>query len=81
MTKIDLGKMTLGEQDQWELLAGCSLQDLQKKGLTGKRLAALIFIFAKRDDANAKFEDYLNLDMESATNFLADDDDPKGLNS
>ncbi len=81
MTKIDLAKMTLGEQDQWELLAGCSLQDLAKKGLTGKRLAALIFIFAKRDDANAKFEDFLSLDMDSATSFLADDDDPKGLDS
>lgn len=81
MTKIDLGKMTLGEQDQWELLSGCSLQELTKKGLTGKRLAALLFIFAKRDDANAKFEDFLNMDFESSTELLADDDDPKGVNS
>lgn len=81
MTKIDLGKMTLGEQDQWELLSGCSLQDLAKKGLTGKRLAALLFIFAKRDDANAKFEDFLNMDFEASTELLADDDDPKGVNS
>lgn len=81
MTKIDLGKMTLGEQDQWELLAGCSLQDLSKKGLTGKRLAALLFIFAKRENPETKFEDFLNMDMDSATDFLADDDDPKGLDS
>jgi hypothetical protein len=81
MTKIDLNKMTLGEQDQWELLAGCSMQDLQNKGLTGKRLAALLFIFAKRDNANAKFEDFLNMEFDASTELLADDDDPKGLDS
>jgi hypothetical protein len=78
MAKADLGKMTLGEQELWENLAGCSLGDLQKKGLTGKRLAALLFVFAKRDDANAKFEDFLNLDMDQAAELMADEDtDPK----
>lgn len=73
----DLGKMTLGEQDEWETLAGCSLSAIQQKGLTGRRMAALLFIFAKRDDKNAKFEDFLNLDMEQAVALLAVDDDPK----
>lgn len=78
MALADLGKMTLGEQEEWERLAGCSLSDLERKGLTGRRMAALLFIFGKRDDANAKFEDYLALDMEQATSLLAGvDDDPK----
>lgn len=76
--QADLGKMTLGEQELWENLAGCSLMDLGKKGLTGRRLAALLFVFAKRDDVNAKFEDYLALDMDQASEMMADDDDPKG---
>lgn len=78
MAKADLGKMTLGEQELWENLAGCSLGDLGKKGLSGRRLAALLFVFAKRDNADAKFEDFLNLDMEQAAELLADEDkDPK----
>lgn len=78
MAKADLGKMTLGEQELWENLAGCSLGDLSKKGLSGRRLAALLFVFAKRDNAEAKFEDFLNLDMEQAAELIADeDDDPK----
>ena len=76
--KADLGKMTLGEQEEWERLAGCSFGDLAKRGLMGRRLAALLFIFAKREDVNAKFEDFLNLDMEQAASLMADeDDDPK----
>lgn len=79
MQKIEIGKMTLGEQDLWENLAGCSLQDLTKKGLTGRRLAALIYVFAKREDSNVQFEKFLNMDMDEATSMLADeDDDPKG---
>ena len=78
MAKADIGKMTLGEQELWENLAGCSLMDLQKKGLTGKRLAALLFVFAKREDVNAKFEDFLNMDMDSAADLMSDGDaDPK----
>lgn len=79
MAKADIGKMTLGEQDLWENLSGCSLMDLGKKGLTGRRLAALLFIFAKRDDAEAKFEDFLSLDMDEAASMMADDEDPKGV--
>ena len=81
MAKADIGKMTLGEQDLWETLSGCALQDLGKRGLTGRRLAALIFIFAKRDNANAKFEDFLDLDMEAAAELLAGDDDPKDVDA
>lgn len=78
MQKIELGKMTLGEQDVWEKLAGCSLTDIQKLGLTGRRMAALLYIFAKREDANVQFEKFLNMDMEEATSYLADEDeDPK----
>jgi hypothetical protein len=81
MAKADLAKMTLGEQELWENLAGCSLGDLQKKGLMGKRLAALLYVFAKREDANAKFEDFLNMDIETAMELVANDDDPKGNNN
>ena len=76
--KIDIEKMKLGEQEQFELLSGCSLGDLAKKGLTGKRLAALIYIFAKREDDTVTFEQCLDLDMAQASDLLADDADPKG---
>jgi hypothetical protein len=79
--KIDIEKMKLSEQEQFELLAGCSLSDLSKKGLTGKRLAALIYIFAKREDETVTFEECLDLDMAQASELLADDADPKGNNN
>jgi hypothetical protein len=79
--KIDIEKMKLSEQEQFELLAGCSLSDLSKKGLTGKRLAALIYIFAKREDDTVTFEECLDLDMAQASELLADDADPKGNNN
>lgn len=75
--KVDLGKMTLGEQDLWEQLSGSRLHELGKTGLTGRRLAALIFVFAKRENPEAKFEDYLKLDMSEASEYLADDDEKK----
>lgn len=76
--KIDIEKMKLSEQEQFELLSGCTLSDLSKRGLSGRRLAALIFIFAKREDDSVTFEECLDLDMDSATNLLVDDVDPKG---
>jgi hypothetical protein len=79
--KIEIEKMKLGEQEEFELLSGCSLQDLAKKGLSGRRLAALIFIFARREDKSVTFEQCLDLDMEQATNMIADGPDPKGSNS
>ncbi len=75
--KVDIEKMKLSEQEEFELLSGCALFDLSKKGLTGRRLAALIFIFAKREDKNVKFEDCLDLDMTEAASMMADDVDPK----
>jgi len=75
--KIDIEKMKLSEQEEFELLSGCSLYDLEKKGLVGRRLAALIFIFAKREDSSVKFEDCLDLDMSEAAEMMADGDDPK----
>ena len=79
--KIEIEKMKLGEQEEFELLSGCTLQDVVKKGLTGRRLAALIYIFAKRDDASVTFEQCLDLDMEQATSMLVADVDPKGNNA
>ena len=78
--KVDIEKMKLAEQEEFELLSGCALFDLSKKGLTGRRLAALIYIFAKREDKNVKFEDCLNLDMAEAAELMADDADPKEIN-
>lgn len=77
---IDIEKMKLAEQEEFELLSGCSLFELPNKGLTGRRLAALIYIFAKRENPSVKFEECLDLDMTSASNMLADDVDPKGTN-
>jgi len=77
--KVDIAKMKLAEQEEFELLSGTPLFDLGKKGLTGRRLAALIFIFAKREDKNVKFEDCLDLDMSEAASMMADDVDPKEL--
>ena len=79
--KIEIEKMKLGEQEEFEMLSGCSLQDLMKKGLSGRRLAALIFIFARRQDASVTFEQCLDLDMEQATEMIADGSDPKGSNN
>lgn len=79
--KIEIEKMKLGEQEEFELLSGCSLQDLMKKGLSGRRLAALIFIFAKREDPSVTFEQCLDLDMEQASQMLGDGSDPKGSNN
>lgn len=74
---VDIEKMKLSEQEEFELLSGCALFDLGKKGLTGRRLAALIYIFAKRENKDVKFEDCLDLDMTEAAGMLADDVDPK----
>jgi hypothetical protein len=76
--KVDIEKMKLAEQEEFELLSGCALFDLAKKGLTGRRLAALIYIFARREDSSVKFEDCLELDMSEAAEMMADGDDPKG---
>lgn len=76
--KVDIEKMKLSEQEEFELLSGCSLTDLSQRGLSGRRLAALIFIFAKREDASVTFEECLDLDMASATDLLVADEDPKG---
>jgi len=75
--RVDIEKMKLAEQEEFELLSGCALFDLSKKGLTGRRLAALIYIFAKREDSSVKFEDCLDLDMSEAASMLVDDVDPK----
>jgi hypothetical protein len=77
--KVDIEKMKLSEQEEFELLSGCALFDLGKKGLTGRRLAALIYIFAKREDSSVTFEDCLNLDMTEASSMMVDDVDPKEL--
>jgi hypothetical protein len=76
--KIDIEKMKLSEQEEFENLSGCALFDLQKKGLTGRRLAALIYVFAKREDKSVKFEDCLDLDMSEAAEMMADGANPKG---
>jgi hypothetical protein len=77
--KVDIEQMKLSEQEEFELLSGCNLFDLSKKGLTGRRLAAMIYIFAKREDKNVKFEDCLDLNMTEAAQMMADDVDPKEL--
>jgi hypothetical protein len=79
--KVDIEKMKLSEQEEFERLSGCALFDLAKKGLTGRRLAALIYIFAKRENSKVTFEDCLDLDMNQASALMADDADPKGENS
>ena len=61
--KVNIEEMKLSEQEEFELLSGCSLMDLTKKGLTGRRLAALIFIFARREDKNVTFEECLEYDF------------------
>ena len=75
--KIDIEKMKLSEQEEFELLSGCPLFQIDKKGLTGRRLAALIYIFAKRENKDVKFEDCLDLDMTEAAAMMADDVDTK----
>jgi len=72
--KVNIEEMKLSEQEEFELLSGCSLMDLSKKGLTGRRLAALIFIFARREDPNVSFEECLALNMSEATGMLVDTD-------
>jgi hypothetical protein len=72
--KVNIEEMKLSEQEEFELLSGCSLMDLTKKGLTGRRLAALIFIFARREDKNVTFEECLNLNMTEASEMLVDSD-------
>lgn len=75
--KADLSLMTLGEQDTWESLANCRLIEISKVGLVGRRLAALIYVFELRENKNAKFEDYLNLNMEQASEYLEDAEEEK----
>jgi len=78
--KIDIEKMKLSEQETFETLSGCQLYDLSKRGLTGRRLAALIYVFAKREDDSITFDECLNLDMDEAAKLMVDDDvDPKEL--
>lgn len=75
--KIDIEQMKLAEQEVFETLSGCNLFDLSNKGLTGRRLAALIYIFAKRENDSITFEECLELNMNEAAEFMADDVDPK----
>lgn len=75
--KVDIEKMKLGEQDEFETLSGCSIYELAQKGLSGKRLAALIYIFGKREDSAITFEECLDLDMTQASDLMVDDVDPK----
>jgi hypothetical protein len=77
--KIDIQKMTLGEQEEYELLSGCTMQETSKKGLSGKRLAALIYVFSKRENPGIKFEDVLKIDLEQAQEMLQGED-PKDKN-
>jgi hypothetical protein len=76
--QVDIEKMKLSEQEEFERLSGCALFDLAKKGLSGRRLAALIYIFAKRVEPKVTFEECLDLDMNQASALMADDADPKG---
>jgi hypothetical protein len=75
--KVDIEKMKLGEQEEFELLSGCSIFELANKGLSGKRLAALIYIFARREDANITFQECLDLDMNEASELMVEGTDPK----
>lgn len=75
--KIDIEQMKLSEQEVFETLSGCNLFELSNKSLTGRRLAALIYIFAKREDESVTFEECLELNMNEAAAFMADDADPK----
>jgi hypothetical protein len=77
--KVDIEKMKLGEQDEFESLSGCSIYELADKGLSGKRLAALIYIFAKRENKEITFQECLELDMTEASNLIVVDADPKDL--
>jgi hypothetical protein len=78
--KVDIEKMKLSEQETFENLSGCQLFDLPQRGITGRRLAALIYIFAKREDDSVTFEDCLELDMSEASKMVESDDvDPKEL--
>ena len=75
--KVDIEKMKLGEQEEFENLSGCSIYQLTDKGLSGRRLAALIYIFAKREDANVTFQECLDLDMTTASKLMVVDTAPK----
>jgi hypothetical protein len=78
--KIDLEQMKLSEQETFETLSGCALFDLSQKGITGRRLAALIYIFAKRQDDSVTFDECLELNMTEASKMIEDEDvDPKEL--
>lgn len=71
--KIDIERMKLGEQEIFENLAGCSMTDISSKGLSGKRLAALIYVFAKRTNPELTFEEVLELDLTQASNMFEAD--------
>lgn len=70
--------MRLFEQEEFELLSGFTMSETAKKGLSGRRLAAIIYIFAKRENDTIKFEDILNLKMDEAAGMLADVDPKDG---
>jgi hypothetical protein len=68
--KIDIERMKLREQEVFEELAGCSILEVQKKGLSGKRLAALVYIFVKREQPEVTFEEILELDLSQVSNMM-----------
>lgn len=76
--KIDIERMKLREQEEFETLTGDSLSNAIKKGMTGRRLAALVYIFAKREDPSVTFEQCLDLDMGNVAEMM--DTDPKAEN-
>lgn len=72
--QIDIEKMKLREQEEFETLAGCSMNDVAKKGLSGKRLAALVYIFAKRENPAISFNEVLELDLSQVSGMMVDPD-------
>ncbi|APF33386.1 hypothetical protein [Microbacterium paludicola] len=70
--KKDIQSLTLGEIDEFETLTGSGLatmSDTTAPG-AGKKLAALVYIFTKRENPDYTIADAFKLSIDEANAFL-----------
>lgn len=67
----NINEMTLGEIEEVELLANCSIDELFQDGKPkGRGLRAVAYVMKRRQDPNYKFEDTAKLTQTEAYAFV-----------
>lgn len=73
---MDVTKLTLGEIAKVEELSGMSINAIgNETSPQGKTLAALVFVFKRREDTKFTFNDAMNLGMDEVSEILGLNED------